>query len=154
MGLFLGFAWLLKPYGQVNLPTDEAMLANFTAHRAEFEQFIAMWQVDDEAMRISKLTVWTAVPPRRVSQSRIRDYRRLLAQIGVPTVIGGSSQLEFQMHGWLRPFSTMKSYFYSQTGPIALTNSDTQAYPFVPDQYRRVCRPIDTNWYICIDYED
>ncbi len=153
-GILLVFAWLLKPYGPVNLPSDEAMIANFNGHQADFEQFIQMWQADDEALRISKLYVWTAVPPRQISRDKVRAYRRLLAKISVPTVIGGSTQIEFQVYGWLRPLGTVKSYYYSKTEPIALTNSDTEAYQFALDQYRRVCRPIEENWYICVDHED
>ena len=98
--------------------------------------------------------------------ARRQAYLRLMRRAGIIRLWGPPPQqtakpgapvtFNAQMAGIVVP---EKSWVYSigplnYPIPIPLTDGDTAAYRFPPGAYRRVCRPIETHWYICVDYED
>lgn len=66
-------------------PSDEALLANFNAHRAGFERLIEMIREDKGLERVD--VDWTRPDDPAsigISDARIQTYRRMFASLNVP----------------------------------------------------------------------
>lgn len=141
-----------------SLKSDAEMMTHFAAHRSEFEQVVAWFREDGRDMWIGRLPgrVWpqTLATDSELGAERVNAYRDLVARLGVSGFLGDAQGVEFQTHPWLSPFGPMKSYLYSTRTPETLTAGDTGEFVFAPGQWRRVCRPFEENWYICLDLED
>lgn len=80
----------------------------------------------------------------------------MLRQIGVSRITGGAATRSVEFHFGLPlqiPDGPVESFVYAETPPSMLTSGSTSLYVFTPGQYRRVCRPIEGFWYVCLDKE-
>ena len=137
--------------------SDEQMLADFYAHRDAFEQLRQMSLEDGQDMSISADGgYWhaEALGPG-VPETRQHEYQKLLREVGAASIEGDREEVALVKPARIFPVSIpSKSYFYTSTAPTWLTTQDTGLYTFSPGQEPVVCRPVEANWYICIDNRD
>lgn len=152
--LCLILAWYL-----LVLPSDETLIAAFTAHRNDVAQVMTMLRDEPNPFIMSASgSKWLedrqSIP---LSEEQLDTYRVLLKRIGVTRLLGGGPRTEttFQIFTlFSRLGGPAKDIVYSQQRPSLITSGSTDWYTFQPGQYKRVCREIETDWYICKDYED
>ncbi len=80
------------------------------------------------------------------------------SSIGVGTVSTDAKQvIPFYIYAPIQmPAGPIKSVLYSEK-PLRsqLTEGNTHSYEFASEwDYQKVCRQIEQDWYVCIDYED
>ena len=140
-------------HSDVSHESDERLIKNFAAHRAEFEQLLTMVIEDKGLTRVD--FDWT--DPNNpvqvgVTQGRIDDYRKLMKGLGI---LGGfSANLErtgiefitstqgFVTHG------SLKGYLYTRETPLELdSNLDEVLQKGQPYGRRR----IEGNWYLFLE---
>ncbi len=144
-------------------PSDAAMRDRFLAHRADFEQLVAMANENDHLVRIAPDFTWLdddSAWPRKnigISAERWGDYRRLFQSTGAsggfvrfanPTLIKF-----FVVSRGLVPSGAVKGLAYSQAELTPVLKSLNER---PPDKFRNgpdrshilVYKPIDNHWYI------
>ena len=92
---------------------------------------------------------------RGLGPDAIAAYQRQLRQVGVTGISADAAGevVAFQAQSLLS-LGPIKSLVYSPMRPPTVTDTTTEAFRFDPGQFRRVCRPLEDAWYICLDYED
>lgn len=134
------------------LPSDAQMLRNFAQHQTKFEEMVQMMQEEDQYVMVGRTKTWFS--KYQIESSRVATYRKAVWQLGISNIIGNSEAVGFQRFITLLPLGPAKSYVYSTSTPQTLTTGQTDDYQFVPSERRQVCRHIEEDWYLCIDYED
>ncbi len=131
---------------------DDVLIANFNAHRAEFERVREMSTEDTTMTRVDEN--WTN--PSTLDSARVAEYRRLFTIIGTGrgiTVRHEPDRMEFMStsHGWVAS-SSSKGYLYFKGnpnlkgGPLKLVdNLDGYGWH---SQYTFVIRHIEGDWYL------
>lgn len=134
------------------------MIARLQQRQHEFQQVTDMFLADGQSMWIAPNgRTWPEdlSSTRGIDPGRVEDYRRRLAQLGVSGATSdGESFVAFQHAIPACPICPVKSYVYTSRLPETMTATRTEAYTFAPDEFRRVCRPVEGQWYICLDHED
>ncbi len=130
---------------------DNVLIANFNAHRADFELCREMSTEDTTMTRVDDN--WTS--PSTMDSTRVAEYRRLFKMIGTPrgiTVRHDPDRIEFMStsHGWVAS-SSPKGYLYFKEnpklkGPLKLVDN-LDAYGW-HSQYTFVIRHIEGDWYL------
>lgn len=148
-------------------PSDDKLIASFHANRPVLQKLVNMYLNDDQDMWIGRQSgYWVGTSTSiGVPENRRQAYRSLLDQIGVQSIgIGGvrdyagpHRRISFHVYSVIPwPGLPVKSFVYT-TEPLQapITEGDTQDYRFAADApYRMVCRPLEPDWYLCLDYED
>jgi hypothetical protein len=136
-------------------PSDAALMAGFQVHRSQLEQLKDMVLSDGRDMTLDVLGITWNV--ETMPEARREVYRRLLWQVGA-CCVGGSPATQtmgvtvLPLIPW--PGVPVRTYLYATQPPTGLTAGDTLAYVFQPGQARTICRPLEDDWYLCLDYED
>jgi hypothetical protein len=131
-------------------------MALYDEHHEQMTQLVQFYQEDQVGMIVHKNgSIFPADTSDQLSVERLSKYKALVKEIGVTRSLGGSVEgfVTLQIFN-LIPLSPMKTLDYSPMPPTLITFGNTEDYRFSPAQYRRVCRPIEADWYICLDYED
>jgi hypothetical protein len=141
-------------------PTDEALIQNFTIHKAEFQELVAMIQADKGLRRIDDN--WTdpsdpstvGVPPERIV-----DYRKRFAVCGIPRgfySFQAGSNINFIATAFgLCTGGSGKGYAFLSTPPLPSDIvSSTDDYRTNRRGAYRVYRHVEGNWYIEYDFDD
>jgi hypothetical protein len=142
----------------VATPSDEALIAKLQ-QQPEVREIVAMYQADQQPMVITDdgATFPENLTSEGISAERLATYRTLLQRAGIGWTAGGGPEGAVTLYipsPLQYPTGPIKSLVYMPQPPLLITNGPTDHYTFTPGQYRRVCRPIETNWYVCKDYED
>lgn len=139
-------------------PSDDALLTRFDT-QPEIRQIVEMYRADRQPMAINAngRTFPDDLTSQGISSARLATYVTLLRRAGVSWTTGDGLEGGVTLH-YPAPLEFLlgpvKSIVYTPTQPPLITTNRTDDYTFLPSQYRRVCRPIESNWYICKDYED
>ena len=137
--------------------SDKQMMADFYTHRDTFEQLRQMSLDDGQNMTIDINGYYWYAPALGpgVSETRQQDYQKLLREAGLVRIEAAHDEAALIMPARIFPVSIpTKSYNFSSTPPTWLTSGDTGANTFSPGQEPVICRPLEENWYICIDNRD
>src|SRR5262245_61430813 len=141
-------------------PTDDALIANFQRHEADFDLLARMSQEDSNLVRIAPDFTWTresAAWPRPESElgfSRPRwgEYRSLFRKLGLT-----SGLLNYQPDLILCLASTKglvtggssKGYAYSAKEPLLIVDSlDNYSFKDSIKDINIVYRKLKGNWYL------
>jgi hypothetical protein len=137
--------------------SDSVLIAQFARSQPALERLVATAQRDDVAMYIG---AWTTTWPddlatRLGDAERIGAYRAQLraASVAGLSTSGEGAAVSFPL-GSLLPGAPVKSFLYSPASPPTVTDGPTEQFSFAPGAFRRVCRPLAEDWYLCLDYED
>ena len=137
-------------------PSDETVMAIYQEHHDAMTQLAKLYQEDQVGMAVRKNgSILPTDAADRLSAERLDRYKALVKEIGVTRSLGGSAEgyMTLQIFN-LIPLTPIKTLEYSPMPPTLVTSENTDDYVFSAEQYRRVCRPIEDAWYVCLDYED
>lgn len=140
-------------------PSESQMLADFHAHKAEFEQLRAMLAQDKNVKVIGPdwtIAQWSSKPngvgsselPLNVSNARLVHYRALLKQLGTKTVVVDEEQNRIRLARFGGGFTDTSwgiGYAWCQKPPKALVKS---AYSQHPGRDKMHFSRIEGDWYL------
>jgi hypothetical protein len=115
LSVCLLFAWTFTSTFHTH-PTDQALIANFRAHQAEFNQLLQMFQADVDVGRIAPDFTDKPIPLRRWN-----EYRRLYRSLGLEAGIEGYGTKDFiwfhSSSSGLATSGSSKGYVYTLQAP-------------------------------------
>lgn len=114
-----------------DLPSDQAMITHFRAHRADLEKLVAMIHGDRGLQRVDDNWTRPADPSTiGISAARIDGYRRILRRIGLPRgfeLLRDGKEIDFIAHTkGISVSGSAKSIVWSESG-------DFRGAPVAPD---------------------
>ena len=138
-------------------PSDDSLIRRFHSNPAA-QQLAALFAQDRQPLTVNAsgdVRSGDGNAPA-LAPERLDQYRELVRRAGASWVGGdGAGSLTlYYPPPVLLPGLPMKTLEYTPAPPAALTDGRTDFYQFQPNQYQRVCRPIEGNWYVCKDNED
>lgn len=145
-------------------PSDRRMLAEFQAHRSDFERLRAMFQEDRQLERVApsffRSTGGHAPDDVRgrdaVVEDRVAAYRALFSQLGLSSGIGGTADkqvIEFiRSTRGLSVSGSSKGFLYAAVPPEPVV-PDLDHYRSVDDRSHTAYRHIDGHWYLYLSVE-
>ncbi|HYX72053.1 MAG TPA: hypothetical protein VE732_04725 [Nitrososphaera sp.] len=152
--LLLSWTWTS---GDIPHKSDEELIANFQAHRSEFNQLLEMISQDKGLQRVDDN--WTRPENPQtigISQERIDAYRKLFGSAGVPRgfyAFHDEGVFEFIASAQgLAVSGSSKGYIYS-TNPLTRVVANLDNYHLLenkPYGYP-IYRHIEGNWYLFFD---
>jgi hypothetical protein len=161
--LFIAAPFLLKSFllywvftgGDIPHKTDAEMIANFKAHKREFEQLLQMVVTDKGLTRVDDN--WTSPEdPQTIGLSKLRldEYRKLFQKVGTPRGFSANAvrdSIEFisSAQGMVTHGSS-KSYVYTTIVP-SLIVENIDSYREQNNSFYPVYKRIEGNWYIRFD---
>jgi hypothetical protein len=137
-------------------PTDAALRARFTAHRAEFERLRQMFDADAGLSRVGSDFTRPEDPASvGVGAARLAGYRSLFAVLGLADGIERGPEDEI----WFRASSSglsvsgsAKGFVWTASIPDPLVDR-LDGYSEDGHSFTAYSR-IDGNWYLVYDFED
>jgi hypothetical protein len=138
-------------------PSDQAIITIFQEHRAQLTQLVHLYQEDKVGIIVHKNgSIFPAEATNQLSTEHLNFYRALVQESDVTRSLWNKTtgSVTFQIFNPI-PLPPIKKIVYSPiTQPAPITSGITNDYAFEADQYHLVCRPIEADWYLCLDYED
>jgi hypothetical protein len=136
-----------------NLPTDAELRQQFTRNRAALERLRQMVSEDRLTGRVHA----DNVDDKKLSEERLREYRRLMKSTGVERLVanGPGKPIDFNVDdfGFL-DVGTYKGFYHDERRHVPSADSlDLSCRP--PDRYVSYCeafQKLDGNWWL-IRYE-
>lgn len=139
-------------------PSDKSMEEKFRSNEAAFNRLVVMMRedmnletVDLDSAYLPSKEIGDARPKANIPAKRMDEYRRLLKQIGVQQIRGGSSVIfPVWESGTIDPMNSgLKSYLYTEMLPSPLLDSldDTSKLPSQTGEdlgYKKIAE----NWYL------
>lgn len=137
---------------QPHLP-DKELIANFNAHKADFEKLVSMVLEDKDLTRVDD--DWTS--PRDpqtigVSPERIAEYRQMFAKLGLPRGFSATvdkTRIEFiaSSQGYVTHGSS-KGYLYGDKSFSGEVVESLDEMSLAKRPFGSGCRHIEGKWYL------
>jgi hypothetical protein len=135
------------------------MIANFREKRSEFDHLLEMVREDEKKVgkRLFRIDYYWTAPENLsdfgISEARVREYRRLFPEIGIPRGFYAYGEGKFYMFvasaQGLGVSGSSKSYVWSEVPPESLVDGDLDEHHRMNrDAKDFIFRPIDGNWYL------
>ena len=139
-------------------PSDEKLIENFRAHKAEFDQLLRTFLADRGLTRVAEdFTRPEDAASVGVSAEGLKAYRRLFDRLGLKGGVEGPEPkdlvLFYASTQELGVSGSSKGYAYCKERPPRLAD-DLDAYRPPDKGSFTVFRHLEGNWYLYFDYED
>jgi hypothetical protein len=138
-------------------PSDELLISNFNAHKAEFGELLKMFQEDKQLGRVSDFTRSENPESININQERIAQYRQIFKKLGLTAGIEGYQGKELiWFHASSQGLSvtgSSKGYVYAINKPEKVVDN-LDNYKSEDGKSFTAFRQIEDNWYLYLDYED
>jgi hypothetical protein len=149
-------------------PTDRAMESKLSTHRAEFDELVSMFKVDEDLRSVNREVAPGQNPNQSLPDERIAEYRRLLTELDLIAVERSRSG-DIYLKVWETEPSyfmgslvySAKSYVYiqSQSGQIGDLVSPSKKLVDSLDQAARssdsvyAFKKVTDDWYLHYEEE-
>ena len=144
--------------GSSKHPSDERLIENFRAHKAEFDQLLRTFLADRGLTRVAEdFTRPDNAGVVGVSAESLKAYRRLFDRLGLKGGVEGPEPKEIVLFyastQGLGVSGSSKGYAYCKERPPRLAD-DLDAYRPTDKESFTVFRHLEGNWYLYYNHRD
>ena len=137
-------------------PSDKALVENFQAHKADFNELLQMFLTDDGLVRVDlDRTDPKETEALGITEARLVNYRTLFRKLGLTRGIsgyGGKKRILFlSSTKGLGISGSGKGYAYSIT-PLEPIAENLESYESKDGKSFTVYKHIEGNWYLFFDF--